>query len=430
MKSNHPMFIILPQFRQPLCLRFALPFSLLLTLLAPHLITPFCLAQAPSEADESTTWAPLLNVPLDDPMVSEVYAFVDRVVLKYRLKGLIKNRRPYTHGQVSKVLDQLRLGNFQLTLIERKRLQRLVRYFSEESPRLLRAKGEDYRFDLNLELGELITHRTEPADPSGTQYAHQVRPIVSGSVYDDFAFRTDLRSYFISGLDLPDTVRTEAEVTGGILSAGLVPAYAKFKLRWFELLIGKDNVSWGPGRRGNLLFSANPLPMDMIQIRAQYGKIGFNAFTGIAKSSFGNRKIISAHRVDLNLWDIGNFGIAESLVIGEDNFELGFLNPFSIYLAIEPTGQGLVDDTVDTSTGNTLISSDLELRISQNLQVYGELVIDDFQTRYGLDSYRNWGTKFGLQLGFHLVDPLSINNTDLRIEYAFINQFAYTHIPN
>ena len=39
------MFIILPQFRQPLCLRFALPFSLLLTLLAPHLITPFCLAQ-------------------------------------------------------------------------------------------------------------------------------------------------------------------------------------------------------------------------------------------------------------------------------------------------------------------------------------------------------------------------------------------------
>lgn len=70
--------------------------------------------------------------------------------------------------------------------------------------------------------------------------------------------------------------------------------------------------------------------MDMVQIRAQYGKIGFNAFTGITKTSRGN-KILSAHRLDLNLWNIGNFGIAESVVIGEDDFELGFLNPFSVY---------------------------------------------------------------------------------------------------
>jgi hypothetical protein len=418
------MFIILPQFRQPLCLRFALLFSLLLTLLAPHLITPLCVAQAPSEADESTTWAPLLNVPLDDPMVKEVYDFVDRVVLKYQLKGLLKNRRPYTHGEVSNVLNQLHTSNFRLTPIERNRLQRLTRYFSAESSPLLQAKGEDYRFDLNLEPGFITTHRTEPAVPSGTEYAWQLRPIVRGSIYDDFFFSTDLRFYLIGGTVLPNTVRVEVEESGGILSAGLVPAYAKFKLRWFEFLIGKDNVSWGPGRRGNLLLSANPVAMDMIQIRSQYGKIGFQAFTAIAKSSHGN-KILSAHRLDFNLWDKGNLGIAESVVIGEDTFELGFLNPITIYSGTEFSGEGLLGG--ETSPGNLLISGDLELRILRNLALYSEIMIDDFQTRYGLNSYRNWGTKFGIQLGIHLVDPLSIADTDLRIEYAFINQFAYTH---
>ncbi|MCZ6681282.1 MAG: hypothetical protein O7E52_29030 [Candidatus Poribacteria bacterium] len=430
MKSDHPMFIILPQFRQPLCLRFALPFSLLLTLLAPHLITSRCAAQVLSPTEESTTWAhPLLNVPLDDPMASEVYDFVDRVVLKYQLKGILKNRRPYTHGKVSKILDQLRVGNFPLTRIERKRLARLTRYFSVESSPLLQAKGEDYRLDLNLELGQISTHRTKPANPSGTEYAWQTRPIVRGGVRDDFAFATDLRFYLITNTVLQNTVRVEVEENQSgenFITAGLVPAYAKFKLPWFELLVGKDNLSWGPGRHGNLLLSANPLPMDMIQIQAQYGKIGFQAFTAIAESLHG-KKTLSGHRLDLNLWDRVNLGIAETVVIGEENFELRFLNPFTIYTVTELSGEGILKGPKETSLGNTLISGTMELRILRNLGLYGELLIDDFQPRYGLNSYRHWASKFGIQLGIQLVDPLSIDNTDLRIEYAFLNQFAYTH---
>lgn len=75
-------------------------------------------------------------------------------------------------------------------------------------------------------------------------------------------------------------------------------------------------------------------------------------------------------------------------------------------MVTEPSGGGFYDGERKASLGNTLISSDLELRILQNLAVYAELMIDDFQTRQGLNSYRNWGTKFGIQLGLHLVDPL------------------------
>ena len=241
---------------------------------------------------------PLLNIPLDDPMVAEVYDFVDRVVLKYQLKGMLKNRRPYTYGEVSKILAQLRSGDFPLTLIENKRLTRLTQHFSPESSPLLQAKGEGYHFDLNLELGQISTHRAKPADPSGTEYAWQPRPIIRGGIRDDFVFSTDLRFYLINNTILPNTVRVEVEEnkTGdNFTTAGLVPAYAKFKLPWFELLIGKDNLSWGPGRHGNLLLSSNPLPMDMIQIQAQYGKVGFQAFTAITESLHG-KKTLSGHR--------------------------------------------------------------------------------------------------------------------------------------
>ena len=90
-------------------------------------------------------------------------------------------------------------------------------------------------------------------------------------------------------------------------------------------------------------------------------------------------------------------------------------------------GGGLFDDDVQTSRANLLISGDFELRMRQNLAFYGELMIDDFQPRYGLKSHLHWGSKFGFQFGLYFVDPFSINNMDLRVEYTFINQYSYTH---
>ncbi|MBI1923671.1 hypothetical protein HYR99_05420, partial [Candidatus Poribacteria bacterium] len=196
---------------------------------------------------------PLLNVPLDDPMVQEAYEFIDRVVLKYQLKGALKNRRPFSQGELAKILAQLHVGKFPLTEIEKKRLARLERFLSNESP-LLQARGDSYRFNLNFEPGQITTHRTKPATPSGTEYVQQLRPIVSGGVRDDFVFLTDLRFYMLANTILPNTVRVETQENlqkSGFTTAGLVPAYAKFKVPWFELLIGRENVSWGPGRRGN-----------------------------------------------------------------------------------------------------------------------------------------------------------------------------------
>ena len=53
-------------------------------------------------------------------------------------------------------------------------------------------------------------------------------------------------------------------------------------------------------------------------------------------------------------------------------------------------------------------------------------MIDDFQPRYGLQSHRHWGSKWGILFGIQLADLLLLD-TDFRFEYTFINQYTYTH---
>ena len=135
----------------------------------------------------------LLNVPLDDPMISDIYHFIDRIVLKYQLTGLLKNRRPYTYDEVYNILKRLEQEDYELTLIERQQLKSFTNYFSQQDS-LLTKKGKDYQFNLNLESGLISTYRSLPANPSGTEYAWQIRPIVTGRIQENFVFSADLLS--------------------------------------------------------------------------------------------------------------------------------------------------------------------------------------------------------------------------------------------
>jgi hypothetical protein len=81
------------------------------------------------------------------------------------------------------------------------------------------------------------------------------------------------------------------------------------------------------------------------------------------------------------------------------------------------------------SPDNGLDSADIDILLLKNLEIYGELMIDDFQPEFGLRSPFHWASKWGILLGFYYIDPFSLPDTDIRVEYAFVNQYAYTHDP-
>ena len=410
----------------------------------------------------------LLDVPLSDPLYQDAYDFIDRMVAQRFVKGVVKNTRPYSRGEVVEILNQVKQNQVKLSRIEQRRLERLLSLLSIEkdevsTPALtgrdvvnsgqdafLEAKGNQYHFTLDVEAGEEVVSRKISDSEGGLGYITMLRPTVLGRVYRNFAFCSDLKFYYLSGEHFEDIPKTEArsvQADLGATTAATTTAYALFKAPWFGLLLGKDRLHWGPGRHGALLVSDNPLPMNMVKLIAHYPsgsiqrqkgpQIKFHAFTGTLGSGI-SRKYLSGHRVEMNVRDRINWGIAETIVFA-NRFETIYMNPLQIYTVTELPVKVIRGEGLE-SPDNVLISGDFDLLL-KNLSVYGELMIDDFQPNYGWRSYRHWGSKFGLLFGLYYINPPlppffkggsegGFPDSEFRLEYAFINQYAYTHDNN
>ena len=395
----------------------------------------------------------LVDISLNDEQYSEVYDFIDRMVAKKAICGIVKNTRPYSRGEVASALvslvENVEKNRIFLSDIEHKQLKHLMYVFAEALPH--RSSVKEYQFDISLEIGEIcktasgdINLRNCPSGVSAGNWTDAckmlgeerrtgsitlLRPTAIGQIRDSFAFYSDLKFYLLTGDRFPDMPKTEGvrkQPGADFYTAAFTSSYGKFKLPWFELLLGKENLNWGPGRHGALLISDNPLPIDMIKLIAWYKWIKFHAFTGILGSDTEN-KYLSGHRLEFNLWDRISIGIGETIVHAQ-RLDFTFVNPFQIYTVAGMLPKSVGDESI-ISPDNGLDSADIDILLLKNLEFYGELMIDDFQPEFGLRSPFHWASKWGVLLGCYYIDPLSLSDTDVRAEYAFVNQYAYTHDP-
>ncbi len=382
----------------------------------------------------------LINVSVDNELYTfsdNIYDLIARLIAKGFIEDFPKNIYPYSRGDVAKMLtyvsSKAERGEIKLSAIEEKQLSTMKSLFSDvlEKPGetqeerkakkpLLDMKGDGYYFSVGGGISQgSVSRRGEGFSENGTVSITSLQPCISGHVKDSFAFSNHMNWEFHAGdifSDLfPDGVKhsaAEIHMENSVTMQG----YARFKLPWFELEFGKDNVQWGPGYHGQLMMSDDPQSMDMVRLDARYGRIGFQSFTAKLESGIGD-KYISAHRVEGIIWKGVNLGLSEVIIYG-DRFEPIYLNPFQIYFANEFMKQSDLND-------NVVMGIDFSHRVAGKFQVYSELVVDDASPfEYPAN---HWDTKFGLLGGMYIADPFSISDTDFRAEYAFINQYCYTH---
>ena len=413
-------------------------------------------------ASPLTEASSLINVPLNPDLSDfnrETYRFVHRLLNKRVLPGIRRGSLPLTRKQVVSYLLEVHRkqenGEIELSTIDQARLNALLTFYREvrEFPKIttengatattqsqsngrlhvMTMAGEDYRFSFDLRASQrtithLVDNISEAQPVEGNMFVTTIYPHLYGQAGETFAFTTDIAHRFVYGEIFEDFFPDETKIRqleGNLKNRTAINGYMKFDLSWFELQLGQETLQWGPGYHDSLLISKNPLAMDMIKLQATYDPVTFTAFTGVLEDMAEdiNDKYISGHRVEGYFWNRFGLGISEVVVYGS-RFEPGYLNPVNIYLINEqPISRA--DGRVPGSGDNVLMSVDMRLRPIDNFEIYGELMVDDGNPAA---NFKHWDTKFGILGGIYLTDPFGIPDTDFHAEYAFINQYAYTHV--
>ena len=132
-----------------------------------------------------------------------------------------------------------------------------------------------------------------------------------------------------------------------------------------------------------------------------------------------DRKYAVMHHLSMNVTKWLNVGVFESIIFGRKNhFDFQYLNPIIFLRHIE----GSVG-----SPDNALVGGDFKANIAHHIQLYGQLLLDEFVLTKIKNDPGWWGNKFGMQAGIKYVDAFNIPNLDLQFEYNRVRPYTYSH---
>ncbi len=155
----------------------------------------------------------------------------------------------------------------------------------------------------------------------------------------------------------------------------------------------------------------------------QYQNIFAELSSISGKSSSGNvlipKKYMAAHFLDFNITKNFSIGFYEAVVFSRANrFELQYLNPVILYRSVE-----LMLDSPD----NILIGLNGRLNFKKSLQLYAQIMLDEFKLTEVVSDRGWWANKIAYQAGIKYPDAFEIPYYDIQLEYNRVRPFTFTH---
>ncbi|MEZ4851888.1 MAG: capsule assembly Wzi family protein [Bacteroidia bacterium] len=203
---------------------------------------------------------------------------------------------------------------------------------------------------------------------------------------------------------------------------------------WKQMRIkfGKDRAFWGNGYQ-SLLLSDNAADYLLLNIQTRIWKLVYtNHFTQMIhfvpdrNDTEGTlpRKYGVFHQLTWAPQSNLSFSIFESVIYspilanGQRGFELQYLNPLIFYRAAEQ---------YIGSPDNGMLGLQTKWNFLQRFQLYGQVLLDDYNYSRRNDGKGYWGNKLGLQVGGKYIDAFGISTLDLQAEYNRIRPYTYQH---
>ncbi|MCB0432225.1 MAG: gliding motility protein RemB, partial [Mangrovimonas sp.] len=133
-------------------------------------------------------------------------------------------------------------------------------------------------------------------------------------------------------------------------------------------------------------------------------------------------KYMATHFLSWNVSKRLNIGLFESVIWSNTNdrgFDINYLNPIIFFRAIEfETGQG---------SGNALLGMSGKYKWNDNINLYGQFILDEFSLSDIKGGEKSWKNKFGYQLGIKYYDAFKVKDLMLQAEYNRVRPYTYSH---
>jgi hypothetical protein len=365
-----------------------------------------------------------------------VYSYLDKLYAGGLLQTYMPNQRPLTRHVVANLVKEAKQnmkGAGPLTSI--------VGELEKEFADALSDKTVDFVPLDSLSLSYAATNQKEsPVPDNGLGDASgRVQPLLSYNNGDHFdghanfysysAHRVRATPYFAAYLQPKYFARSGEYNDGGI---GLYRGYVKAGFKDFEILVGRDDIQWGPGENA-LFFSGNARALDMVKVSSpnpfrfpgalkHLGHFNATAFVSWLGSDYKRpaNATLSGYRLDYSPFKWWNIGFDHTVFLGGD----GSVGPDARAAFYNFIGF-LSSKENDRAATNHLMGADTNVRIRQamGMELYLKVLLEDTQAerRYMLKNDASW---LG---GIYFPKINGIEKLSLRGELIYTGQFAYGH---
>ncbi len=431
---------------KPAYVQFTLPIAIPLVAPGESILQTSEIAQTNTKPDLTTEYDEIVNLPyaneeyksnINIPLSHHNYSLFDPALNRVGLNNHTA-QKPYIYSEVNKYYD-FEAANKELA-------KEGTSWFSRKlfNEHFVTIKGKDYWITLDpgvdLQLGKDL-------DADLNTYNNTRLLYVQGGLGKSFGFfgviyesQGRFAEYFNNYAESikPDGGNPAIIPGRGIAKEFGTDAYdypistghiSYTPSKYFNVQFGHGKTFLGDGYR-SLLMSDNASSYPFFKINTTFWKLKYtNTWMSLrdvrpevtADGSF-RTKYVANHYLSYNITKRLNLGFFESVIWQNDNdrgFDVNYLNPIIFYRAIEfSTG---------SRGGNALIGLTTKYKVNDHINLYGQLIIDEFSKSDVLGGEGSYKNKTGYQLGVKYYDAFKIKNLYLQAEYNRVRPYTYSH---
>jgi len=306
-------------------------------------------------------------------------------------------------------------------------------------------KGEDYWFTLNP-IFDLQLGKSDPGESKST-FINTRGIQFNGGLGKELNFTTTIYESQGRFADYFNRYAESIKPDGG--NPAIIPGIGiakEFKSDAYDFPMAEANLSYTPSKFINLnlgygknfigdgyrslLLGDGASPYPYFKMNTTFWKIKYtNIYTWlkdvrseVTEDRTYATKFAASHYLSLNVSNRWNIGFFESVVWTNRNnrgFDMSFANPIIFYRTVEFASSA--------RSGNALLGLTSKYKISNQVNVYGQFLLDEFSLNDVKAGNKSWKNKYGYQLGAKYYNAFNIKNLLLQLEYNHVRPYVYAH---